>query len=458
MRDKVLTTRNLPESLVVKLWQQLFDRADLTTEQGEPVRIIYPGRRNDDQGPDFRDAVIATRCGLVKGDIEIHVKSSRWRAHRHHQDPSYNRIILHVVMWHDAKEDINLQKGEKVPTLALHKYLKNSTRYYLNSAPPKPPARLPYCKAGERPKPPYIGEFLDSSGMERFSIKAAWFHAALARTEANQCLYQGIMGALGYAKNKLPFLELAHRVPLQVLNSITRDKTSDTEHLAYQQALLLGTAGLLPSQCSNWHLSDISGDERTAKLERLWASLHLNGTMSEQDWHFGKVRPNNSPVRRIAAMACLLLRYRKRGLLEEMIHMIQDVPIDTGCQELENALLVTTNAPRANHFISSWPSEPIMPTLLGRGRAADIAVNVLLPFTAAWGKLNSRPEITRKAYYFYCHYPRLAANALEQHMRHQLRLNSDVVDSAQRQQGLIHVYQTLCSQGKCSVCPLGRVK
>ncbi|MFC1903726.1 DUF2851 family protein [Chloroflexota bacterium] len=90
---------NLPESLVVKIWQnQLLDTTDLLTEEGEPIKIIYPGRINDDQGADLLDAVITTKKGLRKGDIEAHVKSSNWRVHRHHQDPTYNRVILHVVM------------------------------------------------------------------------------------------------------------------------------------------------------------------------------------------------------------------------------------------------------------------------------------------------------------------------------------------------------------------------
>lgn len=92
---------NLPESQIVKTWQHLLvHRTELTTERGEPIKIIYPGRINDEPGADFRDAVIATNRGLIKGDIEIHAKSSGWRAHRHHQNPVYNRVILHVVMWH----------------------------------------------------------------------------------------------------------------------------------------------------------------------------------------------------------------------------------------------------------------------------------------------------------------------------------------------------------------------
>jgi len=90
---------SLPESRVIEIWQhQLWGRMELATEGGELIKIIYPGRINDDRGADFRDAVIATSRGLIKGDIEVHAKSSGWRAHCHHRDPVYNRVILHVVM------------------------------------------------------------------------------------------------------------------------------------------------------------------------------------------------------------------------------------------------------------------------------------------------------------------------------------------------------------------------
>ena len=125
---------NFSESVIVKIWQhQLMDRIGLVTEDGEPIKIIYPGRINDDQGADFLDAVIDTSQGLIRGDIEVHVKSSNWWAHRHHQDPVYNRVILHVVFWRDNEAATNLQNGEKVSIVALHKYIKNPTDQCTNS-------------------------------------------------------------------------------------------------------------------------------------------------------------------------------------------------------------------------------------------------------------------------------------------------------------------------------------
>ena len=444
------------ERWAVEVWQnRLTGRADLVTEEGEPIKIIYPGRINDDRGADLLDAVIATSQGLIKGDIEVHVRSSGWWAHGHHLDPTYNRVILHVVFWHDTETAINLQNGQRVPTLALQKFINNQTDRRINSAYPLNNRPMPCRHAAVRWNTDIMGELLDTAGEERFLAKTAGFQAALAKTGASQALYQGIMEALGYTKNKWPLLELAHRMPLSRL-ALTSAKASDAEYLACQQALLLGTAGLLPSQRSSQHGVCQRNDEWLEKLEKLWASYHQTDTMSEDDWHLFKVRPSNFPTRRIAAMSHLLLRYKEKGIFEELVNKLRESPVDTGYDVLEKALCVTTDGYRLNHLDLGLPIRMSIPALLGKGRAADIVVNVLLPFAAAWGRHTSRPELTRKAFDLYHRYPKLAANTVERHMISQLGINRHLVNSARRQQGLIHIYKTLCSQGKCQNCPISR--
>lgn len=447
---------NIPESLVVKIWQhQMPGRTDLVTEDGEPLRVIYPGRINDDHGADLRDAVIATSQGLSKGDIEVHVKSSDWRAHRHHQDPAYNRVILHVVMWPDTGLTTSLQNGEEVPILALYRYAESPSGQRSRAASHPASFNMPCYRAIEQLPTGTIARFLDNAGEERFLVKAAWFKAGLAQSEASQLLYEGIMAALGYSKNKLPFLELAARLPLQTLESLTQDKIPEEECLARQQALLLGTAGLLPSQRPYQHPENKIDDQWVEKLEKLWASAPQSEAMSAKSWRLFKVRPSNFPVRRIAAMSYLTLRYRERGIFIEVVNKISEAAVSQGHQGLEKALMINAKGYWAVHFDFGAGIRLGIPTLLGRNRAADIIVNVLLPFAFAWGNLISKPELARKVLNLYRHYPRLIANTIERHMSHQLGLTSDLVDSAQRQQGLIHIYNRLCSQGECHRCPFG---
>ena len=445
----------LAESGLAEIWQrQLPGRIDLTTEDSEPIKVIYPGRRNDDCGPDLRDAVITTRQGILRGDVEIHAKSSSWWTHRHHLDPNYNRVILHVVFRADIKAATNLQNGQIVPTLALHRFTDSPAQRTSKPVYSRANTSIPCHNVLARFDSGFIGLFLDNAGKARFSAKAAMIAAELRQIAASQSLYQGIMGALGYTKNKLPFLELARRLPIQLLETVTQDKRSATEYLAHQQALLLGTAGLLPSQCANWSPVSRVNDEWLNKLEKVWASSQLTEAMSANDWHFGKVRPNNLPARRIAAISYLVLRYREKGIRQQLVATVRTAPQSKPHQWLEKALQVTTSGYWASHHGAGLPSRLAIPTLLGSRRAAETVVNILLPFTFAWSKLTAQQELAQKALSLYASYPRLAANTVERHMQHQLGISSDLVNLAQRQQGLIQIYRTLCSQGKCGGCPI----
>jgi hypothetical protein len=257
----------------------------------------------------------------------------------------------------------------------------------------------------------------------------------LSQMEASQCLYQGIMVALGYAQNKRPMLKLASRLPLNRLQSVTGDKISDQECLARLQALLLGTAGLLPSQRYD-RQQGYEDDRWLNQLEELWAAWGSPKAMPEDEWQLFKVRPNNLPPRRIAAMSYLILRYRKRGIAAEVVDMIKGTPANRGYLKLEQGVIVTADGYWASHFDCGPDCRTNNLALIGRWRAADIVVNVLLPFAFAWGKLNYQPEVEWKAVDLYQGYPRLAVNNVERHMIKQLKLNRNLVNSAQRQQGL----------------------
>jgi hypothetical protein len=449
---------NLAESQVIKIWQQLlWDRNEMTTEGGEPIKIIYPGRINDDRGADFRDAVITTSQGLIKGDIEVHVKSSCWRAHQHHHDPAYNRVILHVVMWRDSEAVTTLENGKGAPILVLDKYIRSPIRQWSNWVYYPTNSGMSCFNSVERLIAGAMDQFLDSAGEERFLAKANKFQADLYQQGASQCLYQGIMGALGYSKNKLPFVEVARRLPIQALESMTQVKMSDEECLARQQALLLGTAGLLPSQRHHWHRKGELYGEWIYKLERLWASSYHTDAMSPNAWHLFKVRPSNFPVRRLVAMSYLIVRYRQLGIFNGIVNTVKEA-FSQSPSRLEKGLVVIASGYWASHFDFGSGNGIKSPTLLGSSRAADIAVNVLLPFMVAWGRLTSQPKIESKAFELYHRYPKLVVNSIVRHMTDQFGLSSSLVNSAQRQQGLIHIYNTLCTQGRCRVCPLSQLE
>ena len=168
--------------------------------------------------------------------------------------------------------------------------------------------------------------------------------------------------------------------------------------------------------------------------------------MSASDWHFFKVRPANHPIRRLAAMSHLLLRYRKSGLLAGLEAIFKAITVNEAVRKLEKALIVAAEGYWERYLDFRIPVRGTAPARLGKERAADIIVNVVLPFMFARG-LEKSMEI-------YQNYRTPLENTLVKHMRKQLGISKQLVASARRQQGLIHIYKTLCSQGKCGKCPV----
>jgi len=433
-----MTTRNritFSEKQARLIWQQEMGTKLASTED-EQFGVIYPGRLNGDSGPDFRDAVIVSKSHLIKGDVEVHVRSSDWYRHKHHADVEYNDVIIHAVMWHDCDSSTVLHSGREVPVLCLARALQYQA-YLL-------PHRLPCFPMVNHMHTHSLSKILDTAGEQRFMQKADRFQAELEREQADQVLFRGIMRTLGYAKNTKPFEELARRMPLSRIQA--------REGLATRQALLLGTAGLLPSQRQQ---RGPTKQREVQELEQIWRSMGSRvETMSERDWRLSHIYPNNSPLRRIIAKSYLLERYDGGRLLAGMLHIVRDAPPLGGHRSLQNSLVVDSDDYWRDHFDFGIRSRTEIAALLGRSKAGEIAVNVILPFASAWGELTDEPGLSERAMGLYRSYPRLAENCLTQHMRKQLVLEKHFDFTACRQQGLIHIFANYCREGRCGECPL----
>ncbi|MEJ7654511.1 MAG: DUF2851 family protein [Chloroflexia bacterium] len=71
------------------------------TADGALLEVIYRGQWSYGYGPDYKAAVLCFAHGpTVRGDVELHARSSDWRNHAHDGNPMYDDVILHVV-WID---------------------------------------------------------------------------------------------------------------------------------------------------------------------------------------------------------------------------------------------------------------------------------------------------------------------------------------------------------------------
>ncbi len=110
----------MTEALFHLVWaERLFRSESLHTTEGDPLRIEKSGILHQGDGPDFRNATILLNRLRFEGDIELHVRCRDWYHHRHHQDPSYNNVILHVVLMADHATAVQRCDGTFCPTLVL---------------------------------------------------------------------------------------------------------------------------------------------------------------------------------------------------------------------------------------------------------------------------------------------------------------------------------------------------
>ena len=71
----------------------------LRTRRGSEVVVVSPGEWNLGPGPDFRNAVleIGPDRRRLVGDVEIHLCPADWDLHGHGADPNYRNVVAHVT-------------------------------------------------------------------------------------------------------------------------------------------------------------------------------------------------------------------------------------------------------------------------------------------------------------------------------------------------------------------------
>lgn len=446
--------RPVRENTVTQIWiQQLLRRDRLFTVDGRSVKVIDPGRQSGDCGPDVCDAVVSFNGRKpIRGDIEIHVWSSEWKAHEHHRNPNFNRVMLHVVLWHRGSPSSPTESGGEVPILPLSKYLmKPLERLRLQMEVAASVEQL--CRGTvHRQGRAAVLRALEAAGKQRFHLQAKRLQSSLAIHQSDQVLYEGLMKALGYSKNETPFTRLARLLPVGELQPLAIGG-----QVGVIQALAMGTAGLLPVSKGRRGYTDAFSTMDVIEISRLmdhWQASGMSKVMSRSEWRFFRVRPDNLPPRRIAGISHLLVRH-SGGLSLNMLNLAARPSLREAKKKLAESLIVRTTDYWSHHGDFGLNSGS-RGALIGHTRAQDITVNIVLPFLFAYGRIHSQPRLCRRAMDIYRSHENLQENWVTRHMTRKILGGSGPgVSSACQQQGLIHIHREFCAGHKCSICPLG---
>ena len=123
----------MAERVVQKIWlQRDFDQANVLLADGRKLQVRSTGRWNLLGGPDFQSARLLIDGRETTGDIEVHFRVNDWRAHGHSEDPAYDRVVLHVVLFPpgSAEKSARRRNGESIPTLVLLPLLHRDLEEY----------------------------------------------------------------------------------------------------------------------------------------------------------------------------------------------------------------------------------------------------------------------------------------------------------------------------------------
>ncbi len=282
----------MTEKLLHFIWQfQYFNRNGLCARSGDTIQVIHAGQLNANQGPDFINAKIRIGKTVWAGNVELHVRSSDWKRHKHQHDKNYKNVILHVV-WEDDSPD---------PASAVHMPVLELTgrvsgilleRYHELI---KSGSFIPCEKLIATVKPITWQSWKDRLLAERLQRKS---DSVLERLLQNKYHWEETFWWLlarnfGIRINAAAFEEMARSVPVTVL---ARHKS----RLPQLEALLMGQAGLLTGEYKeDEYVQLLKKEYRFLKTKYKLAPIH-------QPVYFLRMRPGNFPTIRLAQLALLI--------------------------------------------------------------------------------------------------------------------------------------------------------
>ncbi len=418
----------MQESFLHYVWQfQYFDKKTLLTTQGERLDVKRPGFHNTDAGPDFADAKVRIGTMSWAGNVEVHIHSSEWQEHRHHVDPAYDSVVLHVV-WEDDRP-VRLSDGSLLPTLELKGRLDPALlkryRTLLESS-----NAIPCSRSFSRVPNATLVSMVDKVMVGRLESKSNDVLEILGsnKNDWEETTYQVLGRNFGFRINTQPFAQLTRGLPYKILM-----RHSDQPRQV--EALLFGQAGFLDEGMKDSYHRLLRREYRI-----LSSKYKLTNKMKASQWKFLRMRPANFPTIRLAQFASLLCR--QKNLFSSVVSL-KDFHEATSFLEVEVAEFWHS------HYTFRAPSR-VGAGGLGLTSIENVVINSVVPMMAAYGT--------------YCgdnSYVDRAQKLLEEVMPEDNRILRTwrelgvEVKNGFDSQGLIQLFNSYCTPRRCLHCNIG---
>ncbi|WP_107038396.1 DUF2851 family protein [Brumimicrobium mesophilum] len=400
-----------------------FNQLNLTN--GVPVTIKEIGWYNLDAGPDFFNGTVIIDGIKWSGNIELHIKSSDWYAHKHHLDEAYNNVVLHVVHEHDKDVYVN---GSRLPTIELKNQI-DVHHYHSYQKILSNPFKVACSNVVMDFKLSLLQQ-IDVSFLHRIERKGLALLEFVNREQIDKdsIFFTAILKAVGGRVNKLPMQELACILPYQLLAKEQWDKTR-------LEALIFGAAGFLNNDYEEKYYKELSHSWKLLK--------HKHGLleMKKSAWKFGGIRPTSFPSYILAQVCGFLLQFDLRTFLH-----------------LESKQIIEKVNNLAGSFIHGyWRDHYLFGSITKERKLGfsklfklNLIINGLVPYFVALKHLNNDFSYSDKAVEIMENLPSESNNVIN-YWKNIGFLPQNALES----QGLLELNNEFCKFKKCLSCKVG---
>ncbi|HET8572550.1 MAG TPA: DUF2851 family protein [Edaphocola sp.] len=414
------------EKLFQYIWQHsLFLPNGLATTTGEKVIVHYPGYKNTNAGPDFLDGRVKIGHAEWAGNIELHLRSSDWKRHAHHEDLNYHNVILHVVLEDDERQAVG-----NFPTLVLKDHISDDIlqKYRALMAGQDTIACSAQIKRFPQIKwQSWLYRLLAERWEDKLSEwQGLWEDSA---KDWRQLLYYRLAANFGFHVNKMPFLALAQSLPLKTL-------AAHRENLLQTEALVLGQSGLLDAVNRPDDYTDTLRNEYHF-LRRKYALVPI----AAYQWKFMRMRPANFPTVRLAQFAMLI--HRSLDLFSKMMEMRSE-------NEMAPLLDIQAGDYWQNHYRFGEESSHKRPKKLGRQAMQNLIINTIAPMQFLYARLQGATDLVDSSVELLQSIP-----PEDNRILREWKAINIVPKNAAESQALIQLLTTYCNAKKCLDCAVG---
>lgn len=416
----------MTEEFLCYLWEFRLFRGDLKLVDGRDFRIVNSGIRNHESGPDFFNARIQIEEIQWVGNVEIHLKASDWIRHHHHNDKSYDNVILHVVFESDTS--IETAAGETVPTFSVENFFDITLWEHFQQII-KGRGWVPCAGLVGKADDFVVLSWLENIAAARLMKRQEEIETVLQRTgnDWDAAYWIRLCRNFGFQVNAVPFELLGSMLPLNYL-------LKHADSLLAVESILFGVAGML-----NEDFQDDYPKQLQKEFDFYRKKFNIN-VLEKHLWKFMRTHPGNFPTIRLAELAQVVCSGGAH-----LSNILNANSID----ELKKMFCVAASDYWNNHYrFDKTSSEKVK--ILGNNSIDLLLINTVIPFIFSYGQLRKDDLLSEKALIFFQQLP----PEDNQIIRNWEKLGVKA-QNAMESQSLIQLKQQYCSSSKCLQCRIG---